>query len=118
MLDRVSLDLLYLQIIEELDLGWMSADSQTRDILSTFEGKKQKREVSDFWIVVLIIFFSYISLSLVSNHPCHTYNLTHDYILYNRERFSLWKHEKYKNRPLFNAYAYLDNPDLSISIQF
>lgn len=47
MLDRVSLDLLYLQIIEELDLGWMSADSQTRDILSTFEGKKQKREVSD-----------------------------------------------------------------------
>ncbi|KAJ2948115.1 hypothetical protein O0L34_g9913 [Tuta absoluta] len=44
MIDRVSLDLLYLQIIEDLDLGWMTADSQTRDILSSYEAKKQKRE--------------------------------------------------------------------------
>lgn len=45
MIDRVSLDMLYLQVIEELDLGWVTADSQTRDILSAYEGKKQKREV-------------------------------------------------------------------------
>lgn len=46
MIDRVSLDLLYLQIIEELALGWLTADSDTRDILSQYEAKKQKREVS------------------------------------------------------------------------
>ncbi|XP_053615830.1 sorting nexin-17 [Plodia interpunctella] len=44
MTDRVSLDLLYLQIIEDLDLGWITADSQTKDILSGYESKKQKRE--------------------------------------------------------------------------
>ncbi|XP_063823385.1 sorting nexin-17 [Ostrinia nubilalis] len=44
MIDRVSLDLLYLQVIEELDLGWIVADSQTKDILSSYEAKKQKRE--------------------------------------------------------------------------
>lgn len=45
MIDRVSLDMLYLQIIEELDLGWLIADQQTKDILSAYEKKKQKREV-------------------------------------------------------------------------
>ncbi|XP_023949150.1 sorting nexin-17 [Bicyclus anynana] len=44
MIDRVSLDLLYLQLIEELDLNWMSADSETKKILSAYEAKKQKRE--------------------------------------------------------------------------
>ncbi|XP_052757683.1 sorting nexin-17 isoform X2 [Galleria mellonella] len=44
MIDRVSLDLLYLQIIEDLDLGWITADLQTKDILSSYEAKKQKRE--------------------------------------------------------------------------
>ncbi|OWR50289.1 putative sorting nexin [Danaus plexippus plexippus] len=44
MIDRVSLDLLYLQLIEELDLGWMVADQGTREILSDHEAKKQKRE--------------------------------------------------------------------------
>ncbi|KAL0850970.1 hypothetical protein ABMA28_006867 [Loxostege sticticalis] len=44
MIDRVSLDLLYLQVIEEIDLGWIVADSQTKDILSAYEAKKQKRE--------------------------------------------------------------------------
>lgn len=47
MIDRVSLDLLYLQVIEEIDLGWIVADSQTKDILSAYEAKKQKREVSN-----------------------------------------------------------------------
>lgn len=44
MIDRMSLDLLYLQIIEDLELGWMSADLQTKDILASYEIKKQKRE--------------------------------------------------------------------------
>ncbi|RVE51083.1 hypothetical protein evm_004226 [Chilo suppressalis] len=44
MIDRVSLDLLYLQVIEELDLGWITADAQTKSILSAYESKKQKRE--------------------------------------------------------------------------
>ncbi|CAH0766323.1 unnamed protein product [Diatraea saccharalis] len=44
MIDRVSLDLLYLQIIEEIDLGWITADTQTKNILSAYEAKKQKRE--------------------------------------------------------------------------
>ncbi|XP_049874775.1 sorting nexin-17 [Pectinophora gossypiella] len=44
MIDRVSLDLLYLQIIEDLDLGWMTAEPDTKDILSSYESKKQKRE--------------------------------------------------------------------------
>ncbi|XP_075974959.1 sorting nexin 17 [Anticarsia gemmatalis] len=44
MIDRVSLDLLYLQIIEDLDLGWITADPQTKEILATHESKKQKRE--------------------------------------------------------------------------
>ncbi|KAH9641744.1 hypothetical protein HF086_003870 [Spodoptera exigua] len=44
MIDRVSLDLLYLQIIEDLDLGWITADPQTRDMLSSYKSKKQKRE--------------------------------------------------------------------------
>ncbi|CAH2989226.1 unnamed protein product [Chilo suppressalis] len=44
MIDRVSLDLLYLQVIEELDLGWITADAQTKSILSAYELKKQKRE--------------------------------------------------------------------------
>lgn len=46
MIDRVSLDLLYLQIIEEIDLGWIVAEPETRDILAAYDGKKQKREVS------------------------------------------------------------------------
>lgn len=44
MIDNVSLDLLYLQTNEELDLGWIIADAQTRDILRKYEAKKQKRE--------------------------------------------------------------------------
>lgn len=44
MIDGVSLDLLYLQIIEELALGWLTADSETKEILSTYQAKKQKRE--------------------------------------------------------------------------
>ncbi|XP_022835426.1 sorting nexin-17 [Spodoptera litura] len=44
MIDRVSLDLLYLQTIEDLDLGWITADPQTRDMLSSYKSKKQKRE--------------------------------------------------------------------------
>lgn len=46
MADRVSLDLLYLQVIEDIDLGWIAADPETKDILSSYEAKKQKREVS------------------------------------------------------------------------
>ncbi|XP_072941644.1 sorting nexin-17 [Epargyreus clarus] len=42
--DRVSLDLLYLQVIEDIDLGWITADPQTKEILSSYEAKKQKRE--------------------------------------------------------------------------
>ncbi|CAF4795695.1 unnamed protein product [Pieris macdunnoughi] len=42
--DRVSIDLLYLQIIEDIDLGWITADSETKVILSSHESKKQKRE--------------------------------------------------------------------------
>ncbi|XP_047545311.1 sorting nexin-17 [Vanessa atalanta] len=44
MIDRVSLDLLYLQLIEEVDLGWIIADQQTKEILSSYEAQKQKRE--------------------------------------------------------------------------
>ncbi|XP_061709179.1 sorting nexin-17 [Cydia pomonella] len=44
MIDRVSLDLLYLQTIEELDLGWLTAESHIKDILKSYEEKKQKRE--------------------------------------------------------------------------
>ncbi|XP_038207617.1 sorting nexin-17 [Zerene cesonia] len=44
MQDRVSIDLLYLQIIEDIDLGWITADSDSRDLLSSHEAKKQKRE--------------------------------------------------------------------------
>lgn len=46
MADRVSLDLLYLQLIEELDLSWMTADSEIKLLLSSYEAKKQKKEVS------------------------------------------------------------------------
>ncbi|XP_047507301.1 sorting nexin-17 isoform X2 [Pieris napi] len=42
--DRVSIDLLYLQIIEDIDLGWITADSETKVMLSSLESKKQKRE--------------------------------------------------------------------------
>ncbi|XP_045528107.1 sorting nexin-17 [Pieris brassicae] len=42
--DRVSIDLLYLQIIEDIDLGWITADSETKLMLSSHESKKQKRE--------------------------------------------------------------------------
>ncbi|KAI8438761.1 hypothetical protein MSG28_011160 [Choristoneura fumiferana] len=45
MIDRVSLDLLYLQTIEELDLGWVTAEPHIKDILKSYEEKKQKREV-------------------------------------------------------------------------
>lgn len=45
MIDRVSLDLLYLQVIEDLDLGWITADQQTKQILSSYESNKEKREV-------------------------------------------------------------------------
>ncbi|XP_073957090.1 sorting nexin 17 [Choristoneura fumiferana] len=44
MIDRVSLDLLYLQTIEELDLGWVTAEPHIKDILKSYEEKKQKRE--------------------------------------------------------------------------
>lgn len=44
MMDRVSLDLLYLQTIEDLDLGWLTADPQTKELLSAHESKKQKKE--------------------------------------------------------------------------
>lgn len=50
MIDRVSLDLLYLQLIEEIDLGWIIADQQTKEILSSCEGKKQKREVRNHYL--------------------------------------------------------------------
>jgi sorting nexin-17 len=50
MIDRVSLDLLYLQVIEELDLGWLTADSQTRNIMSSYAAKKQKREVKYIYL--------------------------------------------------------------------
>lgn len=55
MIDRVSLDLLYLQIIAEIDLGWIQLDSETQDILSGYEAKKQKREVS---LHILYIYFA------------------------------------------------------------
>ncbi|CAK1540195.1 unnamed protein product [Leptosia nina] len=42
--DRVSIDLLYLQIIEDIDLGWITVDSETREALASFETKKQKKE--------------------------------------------------------------------------
>lgn len=45
MIDRVSLDLLYLQVIEEIDLGWIIAEPDTREILAGYEANKQKREV-------------------------------------------------------------------------
>lgn len=45
MIDRVSIDLLYLQVIEELDLGWVTIDQEAKDILSSYEAQKQKREV-------------------------------------------------------------------------
>lgn len=48
MIDRVSLDLLYLQLIEEVDLGWIMTDQQSKEILSSYEAKKQKREVKVF----------------------------------------------------------------------
>ncbi|XP_037969113.2 sorting nexin-17 [Plutella xylostella] len=44
MIDRVSLDLLYLQVIEEIDLGWIIAEPDTREILAGYEANKQKRE--------------------------------------------------------------------------
>ncbi|KAL4716858.1 hypothetical protein ACJJTC_012669 [Scirpophaga incertulas] len=44
MIDKVSLDLLYLQIIEELDIGWVTAENHTKNILSSYETNKQKRE--------------------------------------------------------------------------
>lgn len=50
MIDRVSLDLLYLQTIEELDLGWITADPQTKEMLATYESKKQKKEVGELYI--------------------------------------------------------------------
>ncbi|VVC93327.1 unnamed protein product [Leptidea sinapis] len=42
--DRVAIDLLYLQIIEDIELRWIIVDSETRIILSAYEAKKQKRE--------------------------------------------------------------------------
>lgn len=44
MSDRVSLDLLYLQIIADVDLGWIPVNSSTREKLVRFEENKQKRE--------------------------------------------------------------------------
>lgn len=53
MIDSVSLDLLYLQIIEDLDLGWITADPQTKEILSSYKARKQKREVGKRHILYL-----------------------------------------------------------------
>lgn len=55
MIDRVSLDLLYLQLIEEVDLGWIITDQQSKEILSSYEAKKQKREVR-FYIYYAVCF--------------------------------------------------------------
>lgn len=52
MIDRVALDLLYLQTIEDLDLGWITADPHTKELLSSFEAKLQKREVSLFYFMI------------------------------------------------------------------
>ncbi|XP_068626232.1 sorting nexin-17 [Battus philenor] len=43
MSDRVSLDLLYLQTIEDIDLGWICVNAQTRDILNGHEARKEKK---------------------------------------------------------------------------
>ncbi|CAG4977964.1 unnamed protein product [Parnassius apollo] len=45
MCDRVALDLLYLQTIEDIDLGWIYINSQTKDLLNTHESRKEKKEV-------------------------------------------------------------------------
>lgn len=52
MIDRMSLDLLYLQTIEDLDLGWITADPQTKEILASYEAKKQKKEVGENPIII------------------------------------------------------------------
>ncbi|XP_013176517.1 PREDICTED: sorting nexin-17 [Papilio xuthus] len=44
MSDRVSLDLLYLQTIQDIDLGWIVVNSQMRDILNSHESRKEKKE--------------------------------------------------------------------------
>lgn len=44
MIDRVSLDLLYLQIIAEIDLGWINVEPEMQDILTGYVNQKQKRE--------------------------------------------------------------------------
>lgn len=66
MIDRVSLDLLYLQLIEELDLGWIIADQQTKEILSSFEAQKQKREVrySIQYLIFFILYYNVVSQML------------------------------------------------------
>lgn len=59
MIDRVSLDLLYLQTIEELDLGWVTAEPHIKDILKSYEEKKQKREVPFYDFFILGTFWCY-----------------------------------------------------------
>lgn len=46
MTDRVSLDLLYLETIQDIDLGWISVNSDTKDVLKSHEMRKEKKEVS------------------------------------------------------------------------
>lgn len=53
MVDRVSLDLLYLQTIEDLDLGWLTADPETKEMLSAYAEKKQKKEVGELHTIFL-----------------------------------------------------------------
>ncbi|CAH2050660.1 unnamed protein product, partial [Iphiclides podalirius] len=44
MTDRVSLDLLYLQTIQDIDLGWISVNSDIMDLLKSHEMRKEKKE--------------------------------------------------------------------------
>lgn len=63
MSDRVSLDLLYLQTIQDIDLGWITVNSQTRDILNSHESRKEKKEVSLIFFIYIIALISYKAVS-------------------------------------------------------
>lgn len=58
----MSLDLLFLQTIEDLDLGWLTADPETKEMLSKLASKKQKKEVGELYNNSLLFYSGSIIL--------------------------------------------------------
>lgn len=45
--DRVALNLLYAQAVAEVERGWVLADMDTRDMLSSLQSRGEKEEVRE-----------------------------------------------------------------------